>query len=197
MTKNNIAFVLGNGTSRKDISLNSLKDIGITYGCNALYRTFSPHYLISVDSKMVHEINNAGYQQKHSVWTNYKEEYKNLNGFNYFKEAKGWSSGPTALWLASHHMYDTIFMLGFDFIGLDGNINNLYAGTPNYLDTDASETYYENWINQTSTVIKENPQTNYVRVKDNNFVSKKLSSFINYKEEFINTFRERMFDEPI
>ena len=94
-------------------------------------------------------------------------------------------------------MYDTIFMLGFDFIGLDGNINNLYAGTPNYLDTDASETYYENWINQTSTVIKENPQTSYIRVKDNNFVSKKLSSFINYKEEFINTFRERMFDEPI
>ena len=74
---NSVSFVLGNGTSRKDISLDSLKDIGTTYGCNALYRTFSPRYLICVDSKMVHEINNAGYQQKHSVWTNYKEEYKN------------------------------------------------------------------------------------------------------------------------
>ena len=97
----NPAFVLGNGTSRKPINLETLQKKGMTYGCNALYREYSPDYLICVDPRMVHEVNRAGYQNSHTVWTNYNISYKNYKNFNYFDPMKGWSSGPSALWLAS------------------------------------------------------------------------------------------------
>ena len=42
MTQEKIAFVLGNGVSRKSIDPHALKLHGKTYGCNALYRTFAP-----------------------------------------------------------------------------------------------------------------------------------------------------------
>ena len=49
------AFVLGNGTSRSPINVEDLTPIGNTYGCNALYRSFAPDYLIAVDVKMILE----------------------------------------------------------------------------------------------------------------------------------------------
>ena len=58
----NMCFVLGNGTSRSSVYPRELSPYGKTYGCNALYRTFSPDYLVAVDVKMVLEINKAGYQ---------------------------------------------------------------------------------------------------------------------------------------
>ena len=42
-------FVLGNGESRKNINLDDLKTKGVVYGCNALYRDFTPDALICVD----------------------------------------------------------------------------------------------------------------------------------------------------
>ena len=68
--QNNPAFVIGNGTSRLRLNHLSVMDRGIVYGCNAQYREFAPHYLISVDVKMVNEIVAAGYHKQHEVWTN-------------------------------------------------------------------------------------------------------------------------------
>ena len=39
-------FCIGNGTSRQNFSLESLRDKGKIYGCNALYRDFKPDVLI-------------------------------------------------------------------------------------------------------------------------------------------------------
>jgi hypothetical protein len=72
-----IAFVLGNGTSRKSINLN-LKSKGTVYGCNAVYREFEPDYLIAVDVKMILEINKAGYQHNHQVWTTQNKAYQRI-----------------------------------------------------------------------------------------------------------------------
>ena len=80
--------------------------------------TFDPDYLIAVDTKMILEINKAGYQHKHTVWTNPNRSF-NMNGFNFFQPSKGWSSGPTALWLASTHVTKHIYILGFDYQGLE------------------------------------------------------------------------------
>ena len=41
-------FCIGNGNSRKDFNLESLRGKGKIYGCNALYRDFKPDVLISV-----------------------------------------------------------------------------------------------------------------------------------------------------
>jgi len=44
-----VAFVLGNGKSRKILDLNLVKQHGPIYGCNALYREFTPDCLIATD----------------------------------------------------------------------------------------------------------------------------------------------------
>ena len=49
---NQIAFVLGNGTSREGIDLEEISKIGKVYACNAVYRTFAPDYLVAVDVKI-------------------------------------------------------------------------------------------------------------------------------------------------
>ena len=100
MPRSTVAFVIGNGTSRKPINLHKLKPFGEIYGCNALYREFDPDYLVAVDTKMINEINAVGWQLTHEVWTNPNRAYKDFNKFNYFEPSLGWSSGPTALHLA-------------------------------------------------------------------------------------------------
>ena len=42
-------FLIGNGESRKGFNLDTLKPHGKIYGCNALYREFTPDVLVSVD----------------------------------------------------------------------------------------------------------------------------------------------------
>jgi hypothetical protein len=192
----NTAFVLGNGTSRAPINPEDLKPWGKIYGCNALYRSFDPDYLIAVDVKMILEINNAGYQHKHEVWTNPNKAYKQMEGFNFFQPSKGWSSGPTALWLASEHRYQRIFILGFDYKGLeDGKkVNNLYAGTPNYKRTTDSATYYGNWLKQTTTTIKTHSNVHFYRViQPDNFIPSELNKFSNLKHIYIEDFK-KMFN---
>ena len=54
-------FCLGNGESRKDVNLDALKPHGKIYGCNALYRDFTPDVLVAVDQGIIHEIYHSGY----------------------------------------------------------------------------------------------------------------------------------------
>ena len=188
-----IAFVLGNGTSRKSINLNQLKGKGTIYGCNALYREFDPDYLVAVDTKMVLEINKSGYQLSHSVWTNPNRAYHQMNGFNFFNPSKGWSSGPTALHLASTHETDNIYILGFDYQGLDNKINNVYADTPNYKKSSDRATYHGNWLKQTCTTCQKFNKKRYIRVLgENAFIPKEFSKIDNLShisiEEFKKTF---------
>ena len=195
-TNKNTGFVLGNGTSRASIDLNELKLIGKIYACNAVYRTFQPDYLVAVDVKMVLEINKAGFQHKNQVWTNPNKSYQHVQNLNFFQPSKGWSSGPTALWLASQHGYGTIYMLGFDYKGLnDGKtLNNIYADTRNYKKSSDGATFFGNWMRQTRTVLKENSNINFVRViQPDNYDPDELNTFENYSTMFIEDFK-RLFN---
>ena len=193
--KNEVAFVLGNGTSRTPISLESLKDKGTTYGCNALYREFEPDYLVAVDTKMVIEINKHNYQKTHEVWTNPNKAYNNFTGFNFFSPSKGWSSGPTALHLASEHKNNEIYILGFDYVGLENIkiVNNIYAGTYNYKKTHDGATYHGNWLKQTCITIQKFPKKRYIRVLgEPNHIPKEFANLTNLEhisvEEFMKIF---------
>jgi len=61
-------FVLGNGESRKSVDLDVLKTKGTVYGCNALYRDFTPDALICVDGGMMHEVYASGYASKNKCY---------------------------------------------------------------------------------------------------------------------------------
>jgi hypothetical protein len=193
ISTSNIAFVLGNGTSRKSIEPETLKSYGKVYGCNALYRTFSPDYLVAVDVKMVLEINKSGYQHRNSVWTNPNKSYQKISNLNFFQPSKGWSSGPTALWLASQHAYKRIFILGFDYKGLnDGrSLNNIYADTVNYKKSTDAATFFGNWMRQTTSVVKEHSTIQYTRViASDNYNPEELNTFNNYDTINIEDFKK-------
>ena len=62
------AFCIGNGESRKGFDLEQLRPHGKIYGCNGLYRDFTPDVLCSVDGPMMHEIYQSGYCDNNETW---------------------------------------------------------------------------------------------------------------------------------
>ena len=66
-------FIIGNGESRKGLYLDSLREKGKIYGCNALYRDFTHDVLVVVDEAMMFEIVTSGYQKFHQCY------FKNWN----------------------------------------------------------------------------------------------------------------------
>jgi len=61
-------FCIGNGESRKSIDLIKLREHGKIYGCNALYRDFTPDVLIAVDQGIMHEIYHSGFCHKNQCY---------------------------------------------------------------------------------------------------------------------------------
>jgi hypothetical protein len=193
--QHNTAFVLGNGRSRLAINPTPLLEHGAVYGCNAIYREFEPHYLIAVDVKMVNEIIGAGYNKTHEVWTNPNKGISSKNYLNMFNPHKGWSSGPTALWLAASRGHKHIYILGFDYQGEAGKFNNVYADTFNYKKSTDTATFFGNWLNQTERVIQEFKHTKFYRVIDTNtLVPDKLGKISNVEHISINEFQNRYQD---
>ena len=201
---NNIAFVLGNGRSRLNADLNVLKNYGTIYGCNALYREFEPDHLIAVDVKMINEIIASGYHKTHSVWTNPNKGVSTKSNVNFFSPHKGWSSGPTALWFAAQQNYKKIYILGFDYQGLGGKFNNVYADTFNYKKSTDAATFHGNWLSQTDKVVKEFKHIKFYRVVEdsNAFIPDLLSTnnqnlqHIGYKE-FLGIFTADIYLDEI
>lgn len=158
-----IAFVLGNGISRQTISPSQLMTRGHVYGCNALYRDFSPTVLVATDRPIATQIQESGYSAKHSFYTR-----RPLPGFGakelpeqYF----GFSSGPAAIGLAALNKKQLIFLIGFDMgPTLNQQFNNMYAGTEFYKNPDALPTYTGNWVKQLCQISADFPTTRFVRV---------------------------------
>lgn len=195
-TNEKIAFVLGNGISRKTINHAGLKRYGTIYGCNALYREFVPDHLIAVDTKMIKEIIGTNYHLTNKVWTNPNRFTREFPQLNLFNPNLGWSSGPSALNLASNHSFNLIYILGFDYIGLGNKnelVNNVYAGTFNYKNVNDRATYFGNWTRQTSICIKKNPNIKYIRVVEdiNSFVPDTLVGLNNLTHLTVDKFKNR------
>lgn len=175
LQQNKVAFVLGNGRSRLKLNLEQLRGKGTIIGCNALYREFEPDYLVAVDTKMVNEIIAAGYHKDHQVWTNPNKGINSKKNINFFSPHRGWSSGPTALWFSCTLGHKDVYFFGFDYQGVEGKFNNVYADTFNYKKSTDSATYFGNWLNQTERTIKENRSINFYRVAEKgSFVPDKL-----------------------
>jgi len=167
-----IAFVLGNGESRRGIEINDLKGKGTVFACNAVYRTHRPDFLIAVDPKMIFEIAETDYPVHNKVWSNFNAQYnkhpKILNHINWFKPSLGWSSGPTALRMACEHGFKEIYILGFDYQGLNQGkrftLNNIFGDTRNYKKRNDEATFYGNWMNQTKRCLQDFKDVQFHRV---------------------------------
>jgi hypothetical protein len=124
----NIAIIVGNGKSRKQLELGNLVGKGTIYGCNALYRDFDGYdYLVAIDERMINEI---------------KTTEKRLTGQAIFPpEQERWeettgrrnNAGMVAMREAIRRGADTLYCLGFDFIlAGDDSISNVYKDSKNY-----------------------------------------------------------------
>jgi hypothetical protein len=194
-TNKNIAFVLGNGISREDIAIESLQAIGTVYACNGVYRTHKVDYLIAVDTKMVKEITANGYHLENTVYTNPNRYTRSIARINLFNPNLGWSSGPSALNLASQNGHNQIYILGFDYEGTGPNkknVNNIFAGTINYKKKDDPATFYGNWTRQTMQCVKKYPKCSYYRIipEVNSFVPDQLKEINNLTHITKQNFKE-------
>jgi hypothetical protein len=158
-----IAFVLGNGQSRRTIDPVDLKKHGKVYGCNALYRTFAPDCLVATDRPIAQEIQNSGYSLKNTFYT--RRPLTNLGAKVIPKKYFGNSSGPVAIALAALDGHKKIYMLGFDMgPSSSGKFNNMYADTDFYKSSKDTATFTGNWVRQIQIICRDFPQHEFVRV---------------------------------
>lgn len=157
-----MAFVLGNGVSRKGINLEHLRTHGTIYGCNALYRDFAPDVLIATDRPISEQIQHSGYAQKHKFYT--RKPLPDLGARRVPDQYWGYSSGPLAAAIAAADKHLNIYLLGFDMAGINNRFNNVYADSEFYKRSGAHPTYTGNWERQLLKVMHDYPHTNFIRV---------------------------------
>ena len=157
------AFVLGNGVSRQAVDLTTLKTLGTTYGCNAIYREFVPDVLISTDTPISERIQHEGYSQKNTHYT--RKPLPDSGARRIAQKYFGYSSGPVAVSQAAIDGATAIYLVGFDLGPTrTGRFNNCYADTEFYKKSSANPTFTGNWVRQLQTIMKDYPKTSFFRV---------------------------------
>ena len=149
----NRAVVIGNSPTRLEFNLQNLKkssgllgaDTLQTYGCNALYRDFTPDFLVASGNDVVKEIAGSEYVKNNIVYTNalHLLEYPNkfyLIPYNPYADA-----GTTAAYIAAFDGHKKIYLLGFDEQDSENYNFNVYASTNGY-DTIDSEISSDKWV---------------------------------------------------
>lgn len=116
--------ILGNGLSRLLIPLEIIPQP--IWGCNAIYRDYTPDCLFSIDRRMILEIANSKYKGKvvYRHWKNFRPPSNFENWYD------GGCSGETAVRYAVKEGYKEIDLVGFDL--QPGHVQNVYKGTANY-----------------------------------------------------------------
>jgi len=149
----NRAVVVGNSPTRLEFNLQHLKkfsgllgaDTLQTYGCNAVYRDFTPDFLVAHGNDIVKELAESEYIKDNIVYTNaiHLLEYPNkfyLIPYNPYADA-----GTTAAYIAAFDGHKKIYLLGFDEQDSENYNFNVYAGTNGYDAVDA-EILSDTWV---------------------------------------------------
>jgi hypothetical protein len=81
-----------------------------------------------------------------------------------------------------------VFILGFDFQGINDLLNNVYADTKNYRSSSDPATYFGNWMKQTETIFNEYNKVNFIRVNE-------PGAYMKRDWQMINNFKDIYYDE--
>lgn len=186
------AVVIGNGDSRKPFPTKLLgehrggplgRDTVQTYGCNALYRDFSPTFLVANGRGIVEEISQTGYTNEHIVYTNSQHLLEYPGKFYLIPQDPQWNAGTAATYMACFDGHARVFLLGFDNSVGENLNNNVYAGTnaypaPNY---NYSDSY---WIKTMAYIMSMYSEVEFVRVMPNEFwqIPNEWASLPNFRQ---------------
>lgn len=160
------AYIIGNGPSRKNFDLETLRDTGQLYGCNALYRDTKPDFLFSVDAKMSQEISKSKIWEQGVTCYAPSLEVNRNEGINLIPNNPHYTSGNQAIWTATVHGHKNLYLLGFDFreYGKD-QLNNIYQDSENY-GPRHSDSIFTEWLSQFRRMIKQRPYCTFTVVHD-------------------------------
>jgi len=166
------AVVIGNGMSRIDFDLEQIKKHKgghlaqhklYSYGCNALYREFTPNFLIATNDCMVDEIAASEYCDDNIVYTINQYIPKYPGKFHLIPYGVQQNAGTMATWLAAFDGFKRVFLLGFDTQDSVGLNNNLYAGTDCYEDRHA-DICDDKWSNAMYNIFRQYYDVEFIRV---------------------------------
>ena len=137
----NKVFLIGNGESRKDFNLDLLKPHGKIYGCNAIYRQYTPDVLVSVDHGIMHEIYQSGYCYKNETW---------------FRD---WTTVPD-------HMYDSMVYAGLSKIDIE-ELNKWHIKNENTRTDEKEFVMHGANLSGLVTILKQNKDKFQRRISQN------------------------------
>lgn len=136
---NKIAHVIGNSTSRKGFDLNLLtgqfggqdgvQSVGQTYGCNLLYKDFSPTFLVCINKIICSEIAKSGYTEDNIVYSNIKNITQHEGHFHLYPQLFTANTGSLALRLACADGHKKIYMIGMTTYNMPED--NIYFSSHN------------------------------------------------------------------
>lgn len=169
----NQAVVIGNGPSRLelfDLKILSAHRGGLlgsrklqTYGCNALYRNYSPDFLVVTGNNMVNELAQSNYTRDHIVYTSSIHLLEHPGKFYLIPHDPYTDAGTTAAYIAAFDGHRRVYMIGFDGQDTPGYNYNVYAGTTNY-DSLNSTVSDRKWIDDRATLFRTYSDTEFIRV---------------------------------
>lgn len=170
----NRAVVIGNGPSRLSFNLRYLKnysgllgaDTVQTYGCNALYRDFTPDFLVACGHPdIIKEISSSNYVNDNIVYTNAIHLLEYPNKFYLIPYDPYTDAGTTALYIAAFDGHKKIFMLGFDNQDTPGFNYNVYADTRGY-DSKNALVMEQKWVEDKRAIFDAFNDVEFIRVTE-------------------------------
>jgi len=135
------AVVIGNGESRQGFNLQHIAnhkggllaaDKLQSYGCNALYRDFTPDFLVAIGDTIVDEIAQSEYTKDNICYATSESVLKYPEQFYLVPQNLHYDAGALAAYLACFDGHTKVFLLGFDNYPGPETTNNIYKDTNGY-----------------------------------------------------------------
>lgn len=197
-------FVVGNGTSRKDLDLKPLMDYGILFACNWFFKDeFRPHVLVASDEPMSVTIQKAHSYYPKNNWF-YSWFPKPGSGAKKAPCPEKFAAGPMSTHIAAEiFKAPKVFLIGMDFFGFgsngaydNGKLNNLYADKKHYVKSENGETgapTYRNWQRRFQWILRNYPDVEFYHV--NPFEGKspeRLRGFKNFHQVTFDNLKDHL-----
>jgi hypothetical protein len=135
------AIAIGNGESRLQFDLNHVTnhkagfggaDKLQSYGCNGLYRDFTPDFLVAVGDKIIDEIAKSGYTKNNIIYAHGEHILKYPGKFYLIPQNISYDAGALAVYMACFDGHKKVFLMGYDGYDVPSAINNVYKDTVGY-----------------------------------------------------------------
>jgi hypothetical protein len=187
------AVAIGNGESRLNFELRHLTDhnrgglFGAdrlqSYGCNALFKDFTPDFLIVTSDKVAQGVVNSGYADSNIVYTTSDITLKYPGKFYLVPQNIQFDAGALAAYMACFDGHKKVFLVGYDQYNGESLVNNVYKdidGYPLSTDTQNGELFALTLTN----VVKTYSDVEFVRVMplDSYYIDYRLQPLPNFRQ---------------